>query len=130
MAAKIRKGDKVVVLAGRDKGKSGEVTLVFPTERRAVVAGAIGDVPDTRFSARGLVATEFWRGAAVAERAGFENRLYLWYTGVRIPPSPFCKLLSGYKLAVANNTARCLHERMGRSSFFYRTPSTRRRKMV
>ena len=39
MAAKIRKGDKVVVLAGRDKGKSGEVTLVFPTERRAVVAG-------------------------------------------------------------------------------------------
>ena len=39
MAAKIRKGDRVIVLAGRDKGKSGEVTLVFPTERRAVVRG-------------------------------------------------------------------------------------------
>ena len=39
MAAKIKKGDKVVVLAGRDKGKSGEVTRVIPADRRAVVAG-------------------------------------------------------------------------------------------
>ena len=39
MAAKIKKGDKVVVLAGRDKGKSGEVTLVNPTARRAIVQG-------------------------------------------------------------------------------------------
>jgi large subunit ribosomal protein L24 len=39
MAAKIKKGDKVVVLAGRDKGKTGEVTVVNPTDRRAIVAG-------------------------------------------------------------------------------------------
>ncbi len=39
MAAKIRKGDKVVVLAGRDKGKSGEVLRVIPSENRAVVRG-------------------------------------------------------------------------------------------
>jgi large subunit ribosomal protein L24 len=39
MAAKIKKGDKVVVLTGRDKGKTGEVTRVIPTERRALVAG-------------------------------------------------------------------------------------------
>ena len=39
MAAKIRKGDKVVVLAGRDKGRSGEVVQVIPTENRAVVRG-------------------------------------------------------------------------------------------
>jgi large subunit ribosomal protein L24 len=39
MAAKIKKGDKVVVLAGRDKGKTGEVTRVIPTERRALVSG-------------------------------------------------------------------------------------------
>jgi len=39
MAAKIRKGDKVVVLAGRDKGRTGEVVRVIPTDRRAVVAG-------------------------------------------------------------------------------------------
>ena len=39
MAAKIKKGDKVVVLAGRDKGKSGEVVQVMPTEERALVRG-------------------------------------------------------------------------------------------
>jgi large subunit ribosomal protein L24 len=39
MAAKIKKGDKVVVLAGRDKGRRGEVKSVNPTEGRAVVAG-------------------------------------------------------------------------------------------
>jgi large subunit ribosomal protein L24 len=39
MAAKIRKGDKVVVLAGRDKGRSGEVQSVNPSEGRAIVAG-------------------------------------------------------------------------------------------
>ncbi|WP_407050650.1 50S ribosomal protein L24 [Methyloraptor flagellatus] len=39
MAAKIKKGDKVVVLAGRDKGKTGEVLRVIPAEERAVVRG-------------------------------------------------------------------------------------------
>jgi large subunit ribosomal protein L24 len=39
MAAKIKKGDKVVVLAGRDKGRTGEVIQVMPTEGRALVRG-------------------------------------------------------------------------------------------
>jgi large subunit ribosomal protein L24 len=39
MAAKIRKGDKVVVLTGRDKGRSGEVIEVRPAEGRALVRG-------------------------------------------------------------------------------------------
>jgi large subunit ribosomal protein L24 len=39
MAAKIRKGDKVVVLAGRDKGRTGEVIAVRPSEGRALVRG-------------------------------------------------------------------------------------------
>ena len=39
MAAKIRKGDKVVVIAGKDKGKSGEVISVHPADDRAVVRG-------------------------------------------------------------------------------------------
>ena len=39
MAAKIKKGDKVVVLTGRDKGKTGEVLSVSPKEDRAVVQG-------------------------------------------------------------------------------------------
>ena len=36
---KIRKGDKVVVLTGKDKGRSGEVLAVMPKEDRAVVRG-------------------------------------------------------------------------------------------
>ncbi|MGV8937184.1 MAG: 50S ribosomal protein L24 [Allorhizobium sp.] len=36
---KIRKGDKVVVLAGKDKGRTGEVIQVMPKEDRAVVRG-------------------------------------------------------------------------------------------
>ena len=39
MALKIKKGDKVVVLAGRDKGKTGEVLAVRPKEDRAFVRG-------------------------------------------------------------------------------------------
>ena len=39
MAAKIKKGDKVVVLTGRDKGKTGEVVQMLPKEERAVVRG-------------------------------------------------------------------------------------------
>jgi large subunit ribosomal protein L24 len=39
MAAKIKKGDRVVVIAGRDKGKIGEVRQVMPVEGRAIVTG-------------------------------------------------------------------------------------------
>jgi large subunit ribosomal protein L24 len=39
MAAKIRKGDRVIVTAGRDKGKRGEVRQVMPDDGRAIVAG-------------------------------------------------------------------------------------------
>jgi len=36
---KIKKGDNVVVISGRDKGKQGEVLRVFPTESRVIVQG-------------------------------------------------------------------------------------------
>jgi large subunit ribosomal protein L24 len=39
MAAKIKKGDRVVVLTGKDKGKPGTVTKVFPKESRVLVQG-------------------------------------------------------------------------------------------
>lgn len=37
--AKIKKGDTVVVLSGKDKGKTGEVTQALPKEGKVVVAG-------------------------------------------------------------------------------------------
>ena len=39
MAAKIKKGDKVVVITGKYKGTKGEVTRAFPTEDRVIVSG-------------------------------------------------------------------------------------------
>jgi large subunit ribosomal protein L24 len=39
MAAKIRKGDRVVVLTGKDKGQRGDVLRMFPSENRALVQG-------------------------------------------------------------------------------------------
>jgi large subunit ribosomal protein L24 len=39
MAAKIRKGDKVIVLSGRDKGRTGEVFEVRPDQQKALVRG-------------------------------------------------------------------------------------------
>lgn len=39
MAAKLKKGDKVVVLAGKDKGKQGEITAVMPRDNKAIVDG-------------------------------------------------------------------------------------------
>ena len=38
-AAKIKKGDRVVVLSGKDKGKTGEVTKAFPKESKVIVSG-------------------------------------------------------------------------------------------
>ncbi|MDO5647968.1 50S ribosomal protein L24 [Paracoccus sp. (in: a-proteobacteria)] len=39
MAAKLKKGDKVVVLTGKDKGKEGEITAVMPKDNKAIVDG-------------------------------------------------------------------------------------------
>ncbi len=39
MAAKLKKGDKVVVLSGKDKGKTGEIQSVDPKAGKAVVEG-------------------------------------------------------------------------------------------
>ena len=39
MAAKIKKGDKVIVLAGKDKGKPGQVLQVIPSDTKALVQG-------------------------------------------------------------------------------------------
>jgi large subunit ribosomal protein L24 len=39
MAAKLRKGDKIIVISGKDKSKTGEVTRVIPKDGKALVTG-------------------------------------------------------------------------------------------
>ena len=61
MAAKIRKGDKVAIISGKDKGKRGEVLRVLPKENRAVVQGVNTVTRHTRASMQnqgGLVKKE------------------------------------------------------------------------
>ncbi|GAA6191945.1 50S ribosomal protein L24 [Phaeobacter gallaeciensis] len=48
MAAKLRKGDKVVVLAGKDKGKEGSITSVDPSAGKAIVDGVNVAIRATR----------------------------------------------------------------------------------
>ncbi|MEM9523167.1 MAG: 50S ribosomal protein L24 [Pseudomonadota bacterium] len=50
MAAKLRKGDKVIVLAGKDKGKQGEIERVLPKTNKAIVDGINMVVRHTRQS--------------------------------------------------------------------------------
>ena len=53
MAAKLKKGDKVVVLAGKDKGKEGEISAVMPKANKASVDGGNIAIRHTRQSAQG-----------------------------------------------------------------------------
>ncbi|GGH40822.1 LSU ribosomal protein L24P [Cribrihabitans marinus] len=50
MAAKLKKGDKVVVLSGKDKGKEGTITSVDPKAGKAVVDGVNIAIRHTRQS--------------------------------------------------------------------------------
>jgi large subunit ribosomal protein L24 len=51
MAAKLKKGDKVIVLAGKDKGKLGEIASVNPEANKAVVDGVNMAIRHTKQSA-------------------------------------------------------------------------------
>ena len=51
MAAKLKKGDKVVVLAGKDKGKTGEISSVSPKDGKAIVDGVNIAIRHTKQSA-------------------------------------------------------------------------------
>ena len=48
MAAKLRKGDKVIVISGKDKSKTGEVTRVMPKDGKALVAGVNSVIRHTK----------------------------------------------------------------------------------
>ena len=87
MAAKIRKGDKVVVLSGRDKGKTGEVESVDPKAGRAVVGGvnmAIRHVKQSQASQGGRIPTALpidLSNLALQDSAGRATRVGFRFEG-------------------------------------------------
>ena len=61
MPAKLKKGDKVIVTAGKDKGKRGEVLRVYPSEERVLITGVNVEKRHQRQTARvqgGIVSKE------------------------------------------------------------------------
>ena len=71
-ALKIKKGDRVVVLSGKDKGKTGEVTKAFPKDGKVIVESGLkpGDVVmvegQDRVQPGATVKPMPWRNAAPA----------------------------------------------------------------
>jgi large subunit ribosomal protein L24 len=65
MAAKLKKGDRVVVLAGRDKGREGEILRVMPAEGRAIVSGINMVIRHTR-------QTQAQQGGRVSKEASID----------------------------------------------------------
>lgn len=58
---KLKKGDQVVVITGKDKGKTGEISLVIPADNKVVVSGVnmmTKHKKPTQFSQGGLEKTE------------------------------------------------------------------------
>ena len=87
MAARIRKGDRVVVTTGKDKGKTGEVIRVIPDENRAVVRGVNVSRRHQRQTASaqgGIVSKEMpihLSNIAIADRDGKPSRVGFKFVG-------------------------------------------------
>ncbi len=81
MAAKLKKGDKVIVLAGRDKGRTGEITTVMPKDNKAVVEGvnvAIRHTKQSQTSQGGRIAKPMpidLSNLAIVDKAGKPTRV-------------------------------------------------------
>ena len=79
---KLKKGDQVIVLTGRDKGKKGEILTAIPTENRVVVQGinlVKKHTKPTQFDAGGIVEKELSihvsNVAAIDPKKGTATRL-------------------------------------------------------
>jgi len=87
MAARIRKGDRVVVITGKDKGKTGEVLQVLPDENRALVRGinvARRHQRQTASAQGGIVSKEMsihLSNIAIADRDGKPSRVGFKFVG-------------------------------------------------
>ena len=87
MAARIRKGDRVVVTTGKDKGKTGEVLRIIPDENRAVVRGINVSRRHQRQTASaqgGIVSKEMpihLSNIAIADRDGKPSRVGFKFVG-------------------------------------------------
>jgi len=98
MKFKLKKGDTVIVISGKDKGKKGEILKMFPAEKRAIVAGinmVTKHQKATRTEAAGIIKKE--------AKIQISNIAYLDSTGVATKIT-FKILEDGSKVRVAKKS--------------------------
>ncbi len=101
MAAKIKKGDKVVVLAGKHRGEEAEVAAVFPKEDRVLLKGVNIVAKHQRQSATS-------RGGIVREEAPIHISNVALSVGGKPSRVGFKKLDDGRKVRVARRSGEVI----------------------
>lgn len=102
MAAKLKKGDRVVVLAGRDKGNEGEILKVMPAENRALVQGINMVVRHTRQTAQS-------QGGRISKEAAIDlSNLALIDPKTGGPTRVGFKTVDGKKVRVAKKSGEVI----------------------
>jgi len=101
MAAKIKKGDKVVVLAGKHRGEEAEVTAVFPKEDRVLLKGVNVVAKHQRQTATS-------RGGIVREEAPIHISNVALSVGGKPSRVGFKKLDDGRKVRVARRSGEVI----------------------
>jgi len=102
---RLKKGDKVIVISGRDKGKQGEILQMFPTENRALVSGinmVTKHQKATRTEAAGIVKKE--------SKIQISNIAYLDSKGVPTKIT-FKTLEDGSKVRVAKKSGDIIEDK-------------------
>ena len=99
---KLRKGDVVIVITGKDKGKKGEILRMFPAENRAIVAGV-------NIIKKHQKATKTEEGGIIKKEAKIQlsNIAYLDATGVPTKIT-FKTLEDGAKVRVAKKSGEVI----------------------
>jgi len=101
MAAKIKKGDKVVVLAGKHRGQEAEVTAVMPKEDRVLLKGVNVVAKHQRQTATS-------RGGIVREEAPIHISNVALSVGGKPSRVGFKKLDDGRKVRVARRSGEVI----------------------
>ena len=101
MAAKLKKGDKVVVIAGKDKGRTGEITRVLTADNKAVVSGVNVAIRHTKQTAQG-------QGGRIAKELPIElSNLALVDSGGKATRVGF-RFENGEKIRFAKSTGEAI----------------------
>ena len=98
---KLKKGDTVVVVTGKDKGREGEITRVIPADNKAVVSGVNVAIRHTKQSAQG-------QGGRIAKTMPIELSNLALLDGNGKPTRVGFRLDGGKKVRFAKTTGEAI----------------------